>query len=172
MNISTQFAGILAVVAGVLIFVSLFLERLGDAWTLYDAEGQMISLVREQEKGRELDQQRAGSVERLREKDKIAARVLSGKLTLFEAATRFAQMGELCPGRVSFRQLFPGTSEEEKMCRQVIAWVDTIASRQRSANEAARVRHKLTAQLQKHLPCYGAADCPVRQTEPRRNKIH
>jgi hypothetical protein len=172
MNIPTRFTGILTFVAGVLVFVSLFLERLCDAWTLYDGSGHSISLAQEHERGRRLDQQRVGSIERLREKNKITWRVLSGKLTLFEAAARFAQMGERGSGRVCFRQPHSGASEEERLCRQVISWAETTAARERSADEAARVRHKLEAELQEHLKHAGAVDCPVRQRGPRRSKIY
>jgi hypothetical protein len=172
MNTPARFTGILIFVAAVLIVVSLFLERLSDAWTLYDGLGHPISLAHEQERGRRLDQQRAGSVERLREKNKITWRVLSGNLTLFEAAARFAQMGERGSGRLCCQQSPPGASEEERLCRQVISWAETTAAMERSANEAVRVRHKLEAELQEHLKHAGAVDGPVRQQGPQRSKIY
>jgi hypothetical protein len=63
--------------------------------------------------------------ERIEERQRLARAVLAGDLSLTEAAVRFGQLNAAeTPGfRAGLHAAFPGASEEERLCRQVIAFV-------------------------------------------------
>jgi hypothetical protein len=60
---------------------------------------------------------------RIAEKDRLAAEVVGGRLTLLEAAARFRRLNHDDPPAVPLDVYYPGDSEEERLCRQVIAYV-------------------------------------------------
>jgi hypothetical protein len=65
-----------------------------------------------------------GAVDRrIAEKDRLAAEVVGGRLTLFEAAARFRRLNDDDPPAAPLGAYYPGDSEEERLCRQVIAYV-------------------------------------------------
>jgi glutathione S-transferase len=59
---------------------------------------------------------------RVREKERIGCAVIDGRLTLFEAAALFRRLNEAPPKPAPLSASFPGDSEEERLCRQVIRW--------------------------------------------------
>jgi len=66
--------------------------------------------------------------ERILAKDDVADRLIDGELTLLEAAARFRRINDSSTRSAEdFRREFPGDSDGEKACRQVIAWVHSRA---------------------------------------------
>src|SRR5262245_28791097 len=89
----------------------------------------------------ELDRFREAAAARLAAKGRLSIGLLEGRLTLLEAAARFRALNQTRrePCWASWRSPFPGRSDEEHLCREVIAWVAGEA-RQRD-------------------PCLGAVTC-------------
>ncbi len=58
-------------------------------------------------------------------KQKILRELLDERLTLREAAARFQELNEACPAYDwwRFRETFPGRTDEERHCRQVLVAV-------------------------------------------------
>jgi hypothetical protein len=54
----------------------------------------------------------------------IADQVLAGELSLVQAAARFRQLNNDSPQHRVFLHQYPGNSDGEKLCRQVIEWAD------------------------------------------------
>jgi hypothetical protein len=89
----------------------------------------------------ELDCFREAAAARLAAKERLSAAVLEGRLTLLEAAARFRALNQTrCdPCWASWQSPFPGRSDEEHVCREVISWVG--------------------GQARQHDPCLGAVTC-------------
>jgi hypothetical protein len=87
---------------------------------------------------------------RLAIKREVAQRVLAEEMTLLEAAAQFRKANQL-PGQVADHSLafVPGRTEEERLCRQVIAWVSSTSGQQDSDQEATVAR--LNSELDEHL---------------------
>jgi hypothetical protein len=65
---------------------------------------------------------------RITARNEVADLLLDGELTLLEAAAFFRQINDFAPeARLPFRSIWPGASDGEKACRQVISWVHTRA---------------------------------------------
>jgi hypothetical protein len=82
-------------------------------------------------------------------KDRVVRRLLAGWLTLPQAAALFGRLNERpedCPGQDGY--LWPGASQEEKLCRQVIAWAREVGRAEAvSAKAVARLERELEALL-------------------------
>ncbi|HZT82744.1 MAG TPA: hypothetical protein VFA26_21115 [Gemmataceae bacterium] len=108
-----------------------------------------------------LDRQLRAVVQRLEKKQQVIAALLGGRLSLLEAAARFRELNET-PSELpnhSYRILFEGKSDEERLCRQVIAWAYNEA--EVSSPEGARaVRRRLEAELAEHLARHGTVVLP------------
>ena len=64
-------------------------------------------------------------VDNLEGKQKVVRQLLDGRLTLREAAARFQELNEACSvyDWERFRETFPGRTDEERHCRQVLVAV-------------------------------------------------
>lgn len=103
--------------------------------------------------------QRVG--ERLELKQEAITALLDGRLSLFEAATRFRAANQLHSESMdSLRRIVPGRSEEEKVCRQVINWAVAAATHQDSPTEGEKVSARLEAELAQHLAQNGRVILP------------
>jgi hypothetical protein len=105
----------------------------------------------ETERSRRLDE-RLGTVLRCcSEERRLAREVVAGRLGLVEAAGRFRDLTADEPtfNRESFRRAYPGGSDEERYCRQVIAFVRVALSEQPGADPS--VVGCLEAELQDRL---------------------
>jgi hypothetical protein len=88
----------------------------------------------------------------------LVSDVAVGRLTLFEAAAGFRAVQRIKEKYVSpVSLLFPGKTEEERLCRQVIMHVE-----QRLLDEPnqATVVGRLERELQEHLEKYGTIELP------------
>jgi hypothetical protein len=95
-----------------------------------------------------LDSQLQEVSRRLYGKEHVAAEVARGRLTLLEAAARFRDLNAELPGfqREQFRSVYPGRSDDERHCWQVIRFVRTEL--QDVPNAVPRVVGRLEAELQ------------------------
>jgi hypothetical protein len=101
--------------------------------------------------GRRLDALSKGVVRRATTKEAVVQDLIDGRLGLLEAAARFRDLNERLPAFPwgEFRQVYPGGSDDERHCRQVIAFV--LANvRSRPEGDAAVVG-RLEAELQGRL---------------------
>ncbi len=107
-----------------------------------------------QEKERRANLERRGTIvfRRLAAKRQITGEVLAGKVTLFQAAALFEYLNDTPDDcRDPFRELIPGNSDGEKLCRQVIGWVEQ-GPRARTYKPGAEQRvQQLEADLAEHL---------------------
>jgi hypothetical protein len=95
--------------------------------------------------GEELEQQRQLVEYRLEYKREVANQVFARRLTLEEAGKRFRELGVYGPAFFSvLRRLYPGVSDDELLCRNVI---DTVKYLPISAEESARAVAGLERQL-------------------------
>jgi hypothetical protein len=86
--------------------------------------------------------------------------LMAGELTLFEAAALFAQANEAHPECAGFHRLHQGSSDGEKLCREVISWVSTKTEYEQSTAAADKLRERMEVELQEQLDCYGAVVLP------------
>jgi hypothetical protein len=95
-----------------------------------------------------------------RTKAEVIQRLLDGRITLPEAAAWFKSLNR--PGRNGLDLLagYPGASEGERLCRQVIAWAKARAETQ-SYSEAEVVGQRLEAELRARLERDGEVRLPA-----------
>jgi hypothetical protein len=97
---------------------------------------------------------------RILEKERVAQELVDGRLTLFEAATIFRRLNAAPPRSTAPLALYhPGDSEEERLCRHVIAWVRTRMVR-RSPYLADVLASRLEEELSRHKARHGAVILP------------
>jgi hypothetical protein len=91
-------------------------------------------------RGWELDQQCAAAVRRANDKCRLAVAAAEGRLGLLEAAARFRDLDQQPPviAPAIVRRVYPGVSDEERYCRQVISHAYSAPGR-RDATRAAGV---------------------------------
>jgi hypothetical protein len=91
-----------------------------------------------------------GIQRRIAAKELIVRSLIDGQITLFEAAALF---GDLNQGYPELRFLdAPGDSEEEKLCRQVIRWVEEMqqAPERAGRDTSARLEEELRRHMQQN----------------------
>jgi hypothetical protein len=94
-----------------------------------------------------------------RTKDEVIRRLLDGRLTLPEAAAWFRSVNRPSRTGVDLLARYPGASEEERLCRQVIAWAKARAESQ-SFSQAEVVGQRLEAELRACLEREGKVRLP------------
>jgi hypothetical protein len=119
-----------------------------NVWTLPERERQM------QQDQREIDETdvRMNEVSaRLGNRERIADAVIAGRIGLLEAAARFGELNATAlPSPIDLRDRFAGDSDEERCCRQVIAWVTTRLEHKSTA-EAEMVASRLQEEMREYL---------------------
>jgi hypothetical protein len=96
---------------------------------------------------------------RMRSKDAVAHKVLSGEMGLLEAATWFGYFNEMPPEQPDMRwRSFPGSCDSERLCRQVIRYVDTVAATSISPFQRDRRVSLLEEELAEHLARHGTVE--------------
>jgi hypothetical protein len=82
-------------------------------------------IARENQRQKDLDQRLDGTFARIRRKERLVRNLLDGQMSLLQAAAGFHALDRLPPAvnQNVFRLVHPGTSDEERQCRAVIAWV-------------------------------------------------
>ena len=80
---------------------------------------------------------------RVEAKTAVIDRLLSGEVSLLEAAAWFRQLNDSPPEYPSdFRERCPGDGDGEKACRQVITWLETRARWDGGAAALAAARYR------------------------------
>jgi hypothetical protein len=121
--------------------------------------GDGACMTRERERAAEMDRQLAVLGRRLDVKERIAARVVRGEMTLLQASAWFRALNETSEYPDDYRRVFPGASDGERLCRQVIGWARSRA-RIQSESLAAEVEARLEGDLRKHLAHHGTVELP------------
>jgi hypothetical protein len=133
---------------GALTFCPAVLEESGLDFTEWVRCRQFID--RALARSEELEHLRDLSIQRVRAKNEIANDLITGRLGVVEAATRFADLP--CPPPRMWemlRDLHGGSSDQECMCRHLISWTCQLVDDDPARTEALRVR--LEAELRAHL---------------------
>lgn len=97
------------------------------------------------------------ALQRIENKMRIIQNLLDGELTLLEAAAWFRFLNENPPEhRVDISNFWPGASDGEKACRQVIGFARAKLVQTTSASDADATLARLEDELNQHL-----AGCPI-----------
>jgi hypothetical protein len=98
---------------------------------------------------------------RIAAKDQVTDRLLAGDLTLLQAAAWFRRLNDDPPHLPTDYSKLPGESEEEKVCRQVIAWAGHRLGLQGvAASEADGTVRRLEDELDGRLRRDGRVELP------------
>jgi hypothetical protein len=93
-------------------------------------------------------------------KDQPVDDLLAGRLSLLQAAARFRDSLRQAADTLAGRRLAaPGPEQGERLCREVMAWVD-VRLRDRAPQQAAAVALRLEAELQQHRAPDGTVRLP------------
>jgi hypothetical protein len=99
-------------------------------------------------------------LDRIAVKDELMADLLSKRLTLLETAAWFRHVDHANPGPVWGPFGFPGSSEDERYCRQVMYWA-RIHSHEWAAGQRDMLQCRLEAELEEHLASHdGRVELP------------
>jgi hypothetical protein len=102
-----------------------------------------------QQQKEELQAQSHEVLYRIQAKRTVVEDVIGGRMTLREAAAQFAELNAICPTYMNLlRQLHPGLSDEEVLCRNVMSFVATELSHwpDQAACVLARLEKELTSE--------------------------
>jgi hypothetical protein len=90
--------------------------------------------------------------QRTKAKTRVIEQLMSGRMGLFEAAAWFRWLNENPPDcQGESIEHWPGASPEEKLCRQMIAWVRNDQRQFGADSAAAAVADRLEMELEKAL---------------------
>ncbi len=119
-----------------------------DVWNLIDPQSNMAA---QQRFAQELDQQDEIIKDRIAAKTEIIREVLADRLTLLEAAASFRHVTanpREYPGHGP--EFFPGQTESERYCHQVLHWVK-CETHGWAPSHAEAIWCRLTAELDEYL---------------------
>jgi hypothetical protein len=135
----------LAVLVGV---VSLTAQR---RWS--DTAPSRSGLSEEERRTVELDARARGFIRRMERKGRVVEALLADRLTLLEAAACFGFLNHQPPEFrwEYFRTLWPGDTDEERLCHEVIDLVHGVLLSSTDRARAGKVRDRLHAELWQHL---------------------
>jgi hypothetical protein len=127
---------------------------------LEDLPRLQARIEREQRRQADLDEQEERALRHVAQRHEVVDRLIGGRLSLLEAAARFRDLTVDSPECLRYlRNRFPGASDEECFCRQVIGWVE-IELKDRSPADVPRVVGRLEAELQEHRSRDGKVSLP------------
>lgn len=108
-----------------------------------------------------LDAKSAIIQKRVIAKERVSANLMAGDLTLFEAAAWFGEINDnpAC-FRSELREVYPGTSKGEQLCRQVIQWVESRALDTLPRSQVKELISRLEADLCEHVEKHGTVVLP------------
>jgi hypothetical protein len=142
------------------------LHKLDPTWSadLGEAVKCLNILAREQRRSEAIDAIWQPIVGRMRQRDSICRSLAAGRLSLVEAAVRFREVYQAAvPGDPAEAMPYPGNSEGERLCREVIDYTDFVFAGR--PQRCAALRARLTAELQAHLECWGTITLPPQGTD-------
>jgi hypothetical protein len=92
---------------------------------------------------------------RIQAKEAIIRDLLAERLTLLEAARQFKKLNETpVTFQDNYRAHFPGRSDGEKLCRQVLAWTES-GLKQLTPSLAERLQYKFEEELAANMRRHG-----------------
>jgi hypothetical protein len=102
--------------------------------------------------GKELERETRTVIAHVKEKYRVIEELLLGRLTLLEAAALFRALDQSLRSFnwEQFRLGYPGDSDEERHCREVIRWV-RIELESTDPCLSIATQHELERKLQEHL---------------------
>ncbi|HXG13074.1 MAG TPA: hypothetical protein VNK04_25170 [Gemmataceae bacterium] len=149
--------GVLLVVI-IVCLVSSVMNRPGLEWL--NTAHQLQVLRAQQQRSEELDARLAEARRFRARQDEIAQEVAAGRMTLLEGAAHFRQLSrdKADFNWKAFRLTYQGTSDEERYCRQVIAFVASVLDADPS--EVEQVIACLEAEMEAHRDRDGLIHLP------------
>jgi hypothetical protein len=129
-----------------------------DWWTL----PQLARVVRQAEaESEDLDRRGAAVLARINARQEVVRDLCDGRLTLLEAAARFRALNATAgaTARRAAQDIYPGASEGERICRQVIGHVRTHLEEQ-SPGRGETVTRALEEELRARLEADGTVRLP------------
>jgi hypothetical protein len=158
-NLYTLFGVLLAIVSVVTALPAECADRIGDAW----AESAFARLwYRDQLKySAELDGYVAALPARERGRYDVIEKVRTGRMSLVQAAAQFKFFNGL-PNSSTYHgeAEWPGLSEDERLCRQVIQAVEFNWNDKPSSQRSA-ILERLETELRENRECYGKVTLPA-----------
>jgi hypothetical protein len=105
----------------------------------------------EDEKCRDYQARIEACAHRLDARTRIARKLIDGRLSLLEAADRYRDLNETAADFdwYGFRHSYPGQSDDERTCRQVIKTAISLA--EDDAKQLVAVTERLERELHSHL---------------------
>jgi hypothetical protein len=112
-----------------------------DYWSLPELVAQCDAAT---QSGAEIDAQLPGITRSIKVRTEVAEQAAAGELSLLEAAVKFREAtfdDESYQG--SLRKRYPGMSDEERLCRNVLSYVEAAASSSGARRHLARLKAEL-----------------------------
>jgi hypothetical protein len=140
--------------AGVLLVHPAWLSDAGlDLWNLPELYASLESSNQEMA---DLSRRQKSLLSRLNTRQEVLRALRAGGLSLVEAASRFGEVNHEEPETMSYvREMYPGHSDEERVCRQVMAWARADMGGDPGTGHAALLR--LEAELEAYLKQHESA---------------
>jgi hypothetical protein len=115
-----------------------------------NVSGEQPALGEEVTRGERLEAERTALLARIEEKLRLGTEVVARRLTLAEAAARLAVLSREAPVHPMVPgPMDPDASEDERLCREVLGYVeDALAGR---PHQTEAVRARLEEELREHL---------------------
>jgi hypothetical protein len=114
----------------------------------------------ERKREEELDLYAATLRRRSAMKHEVVRQLLAGRFTLPEAASRIRGLdAELLGKVIACSPSYPGSSEGERRCRQLIAWI-RLQCKDPSSGDLQTAVARLESELAGYLYCQGSVDLP------------
>jgi hypothetical protein len=126
---------------------------------LGDAVEILNILAREQRRVEAIDARWQPVLGQMREREAVCSGLAAGHLSLVEAALRFRELYQVAvPEGPAEPMPYPGNSEGERLCREVIDYTEFVFAGKPERSAALKAR--LTAELQAYLDRSGAITLP------------
>ncbi len=120
-----------------------------------DPFGERISLFEELRKWEQLSREEQATAKRIRIKVMVAKKLMSGEMTLFEAAAWLRSLYEEPQAWLNPACPRPGHDDGERWCRLVIDWGEKHVFSKYSPGRADVLCRRLERELREHLQCHG-----------------
>jgi hypothetical protein len=116
-------------------------------------------LTDERNREAQLDEAVGEAYRRVLGKQRVRLALIAGRITLFEAAARYRDLDAgQANSRTRLRASYPGSSDEERICRSLIAHVKhTLEGQRKDPNPVVA---SLEAELHEHLQRHGTVRLP------------
>jgi hypothetical protein len=116
----------------------------------------------QERRSEDLGQRQEVTRRRIEAKQAVTRQLVDGRLTLLEAAAWFRYLNENPSDcQDPYRYTWPGDSDGEKLCRQVIGWAEVEVRERSSPSQADEKTRLLEAELGGHLARDGTVRLPA-----------